>query len=718
MGTQTNIDAIDRFKKTVQGYGIEKTTLDKILESIRILYLTGGQMAPEIHDLEKNILNQLGIGWPHLTPQGTQIAKELIDNQINIRENAFYKIVNKYPPRVISLFIQAADKGLDIFSWRIPEQPQSPENKYYGSLNDLINHPKIQPLVITLITELKDEGLAIEYSAPAYRGAKWWAKFIYVPARVVEKINKHYSSMKISFDACIAFLNDKMILDKNIIDTLQELEIQGMSKKKLENYLRDSINVNDVTPFSESGPAYLILNREGYDKHVILPIISKIVEELLKQNNFQQISKKEIKEPSQPPKIISQPFEGKDIIIGTDKSPAQWGVIGKTDDSLLVKLDLNAPHIMFVCGKMGSGKGYSIGVVSEMLMAKSIGKISNVKKRATIIVFYNPEEDMKSEFWSIRYENDFKEEILKLQNGYNITPQQLLSKGDFRIFIDPFIYENGLESFKIDYSTEYIYPIYIEPSTLSGKEWAIVLSTGGKTDQLYVKRLFSIIEKHQFEPFDLNNIKDDIISDKSLTESQKKLADLRLENLRNYLVGENEKHFLDNLAIGGVNIVDFRKIIRTPDDIFSVMTLILSVLQTRKGLEDETFVFVLNEAHAYFKGNVSEDFVNSIEYLIRKKRHGGNWLMLDTHFPDELDDKVIKMADIKVIHFLDKTVSSNNLKRVFGDKAKEFSNLNIGQAFISADQSSLGKFKPIMVNIRPRLTKHGAATKTTIKDEL
>jgi hypothetical protein len=24
MGTQTNIDAIDRFKKTVQGYGIEK----------------------------------------------------------------------------------------------------------------------------------------------------------------------------------------------------------------------------------------------------------------------------------------------------------------------------------------------------------------------------------------------------------------------------------------------------------------------------------------------------------------------------------------------------------------------------------------------------------------------------------------------------------------------------------------------------------------------
>jgi hypothetical protein len=203
-----------------------------------------------------------------------------------------------------------------------------------------------------------------------------------------------------------------------------------------------------------------------------------------------------------------------------------------------------------------------------------------------------------------------------------------------------------------------------------------------------------------------------------LTKSQQKLARQRLDILKNYLAGGESQDFVSNLALGGVNVFDFRKTVRTPDDIFSVMTLIISVLQTKRGFEEEPFVFVINEAHDYFKGEVSKEFVESIDYLIRKKRHGNNWLLLDTHMPDDVDPNIIKLSDAKIVHFLDKTVSNPILLKAFEGSIDKFYELDIGEAIVSADQSSEGKFKPITINIRPRLTKHGAPTKTSVREAL
>jgi hypothetical protein len=88
--------------------------------------------------------------------------------------------------------------------------------------------------------------------------------------------------------------------------------------------------------------------------------------------------------------------------------------------------------------------------------------------------------------------------------------------------------------------------------------------------------------------------------------------------------------------------------------------------------------------------------------------------MLDTHFPDDVDQKIIKLADIKMVNFLDITVNNKILGDAFKGKSDQFSKLSIGQAMISADESSMGNFVPVIVDIRPRLTKHGAPTKTAI----
>ncbi len=395
------------------------------------------------------------------------------------------------------------------------------------------------------------------------------------------------------------------------------------------------------------------------------------------------------------------------IIIGGKEEPRQWGIIGTSGDRRVV-IDLNAPHIVFVTGTMGAGKGYTIGVMSEMLVTESIPQISQMAKRSTIIVLYSPRDDVPSEFWSIREPNDNQIEVNKLQR-YDAMPRKLLDESQFKVFIDPGAFSKYKDVFEKEYRTNNVMPLHMDPSTLIGEDWANALATGGSSDALYIKKIFKLL-RGQPPNFTLEDIIKGI-NDSDLNEGQKGFAKARLEILEEYLQKDD---FMNKLAIGGVNILDFRKSMYMPDDIFTIMTLIMSRLQNRKELEGEPFVFIMNEAHLYFKKGISGEFVSTIDNLIRRKRHGANWLLLDTHLPGDVDSKVIELSDIKVLHFSDKTVDSSALKKILEGTQDRLYELNIGEAIICANLSSEGLSKPLRVQIRPRITKHGGATKTAI----
>jgi len=397
-----------------------------------------------------------------------------------------------------------------------------------------------------------------------------------------------------------------------------------------------------------------------------------------------------------------------DIFLGCDRLPEQWGLVGKASGDL-VAVDLNEPHIVFVCGKQGSGKGYTIGVISEMLLSKSIQGISQVRKPATIIVFHKPRDDLRSEFWSIVDANRNPEEAAALRECYGVEPRRVIDRRGFRIFVDPFVYKNERRKFEKDYDTK-VYPIGINPTRLTAEDWPHVLSLGKKSGSMYVKKIFQIIKKTQYDrDFGLNTIRREVEAS-DLNPNQKGFAMMRLETLEDYLVAGD---FMNDLIIGGVNVFDLRKIMMEPDDIFSVMILVISSLINNENTAREQFVFVINEAHDYLRKGLSKDFTDYINYLIRKKRHAGTWLMLDTHFPEDVDPKIIKGSDIKIFHKSD-VISSNLLRQVVEGTPTPPHQLNTGEAIIRADKSNLGPDRVMVVNVRPRLTHHGAATKTAV----
>ena len=486
-----------------------------------------------------------------------------------------------------------------------------------------------------------------------------------------------------------SILSLKTPKENQTTEQMEEQFIQGLPENGPYIVYFDPDSLNDKTKTDE-----LVLNE---------PKITDTI-----KNDSESISAKTvILELETHIQLIQNEIEP-EIVIGVDTAPVQWGIIGKSGIDK-VAVDLNEPHIVFVCGKQGSGKGYTIGVLTEMLLSRTIPKISQVKKSATVIVFHKPREDTRSEFWSIIDPNLNVSEAQILKEEYDVTPQRVITEKKFRIFIDPFVYDNEREKFEEDYGTS-VYPIAIKPSRLTAEDWPYVLSIGRKGGSMYVKKIFQIIKKTQYDDdFGLDKIRKHIeVSD--LNPNQKSFANMRLETLQDYLQNGD---FMKNLLVGGVNVFDLRKIMMEPDDIFSVMMLVISSLLNDARTEREQFVFVINEAHDYLRKGLSKDFTDYINYLIRKKRHAGTWLMLDTHFPEDVDPKVIKGSDIKIFHKSD-VISSNLLKQIVEGTPILPHHLETGQSIIRADKSNLGPDQVITVQIRPRLTHHGGATKTAI----
>lgn len=386
------------------------------------------------------------------------------------------------------------------------------------------------------------------------------------------------------------------------------------------------------------------------------------------------------------------------IIIGVpEKVTSQWGVIGKSNDTT-VKIDLNEPHIVTICGGMGTGKGYTIGVLCEMLCSKSIPHISQVEKPATLLVLHRSELDICSEFNCITSPNDVAKEINGL-DAYDAKPRKIVFDEKFRVFVTPKADQQTIEKFREEYKTKNILPLYFCFSDLKSKDWSLVLSKGDLTEAPATnirldEKVFGIIDRLSGDESNVETLLRAVSSNKDLSTDERAFIERRLGILKNYFIEpDSSEELTRNLAIGGVNIFDFRgpAMLSERED-QSLMTLILSLLKNKKNtFNNEPFVFVINEAHSYFRKGISGDFAKIISDFARLKRHYGIWVLLDSQRPDDIDEKILSLSDIKM------------------------NQLRTGEAQIDTNESSQGQITALPVKVRPRLTKHGGPTKTAVE---
>ncbi|MFX1369278.1 MAG: ATP-binding protein [Promethearchaeota archaeon] len=405
------------------------------------------------------------------------------------------------------------------------------------------------------------------------------------------------------------------------------------------------------------------------------------------------------------------------------------GAVTESADDILesllgmpVHLDLISPHVLFVAGKRGSGKSYTLGILAEEL-ARAMER-REIEVAAVVIdtvdVFrqsVEPNSDQADllEKWGLEAEG-FPVSVYIPRRTYAGLPDEVKQRA--RLF-----------------------PLAISPRELTGADWAYVLEKGGQLstamdnligetleslrkgyvresgDKVPLKRDFSI--KDMIECIESNPAILDLYQNATRTAMIQRLK--RAERLGVFHPGGTSAQ---DLAVAGqITIIDVAPLGSEADTVLAILTNMLcrQVLTYRMAWTDEgtsareelppTWL-IIDEAHTLVPKSGSTPAKDAIVGYAKLGRRFGCSLVLCTQQPSAVADEAISQADIILSHSLsheaDIRALSQRAPAVMPSKFRDkvfISSLPRGVAMVF-DQSTENK-RGFMIQVRPRISQHG-----------
>ena len=439
-------------------------------------------------------------------------------------------------------------------------------------------------------------------------------------------------------------------------------------------------------------------------------------------------------------------FRGQtDALVLLGKCIEQTRVSNKYDAN--VWLDIRTPHVIYVCGKRGSGKSYDLGIISEGLMLESKSRVTTKDIAITTVVF-----DTQSQFWAL---SDAPRDTLA-EDLEQLDQLQQLNL--------PAIGLSGARLFKPagEYSDlPKVEDFVLDPVELDVDDWCGLFGLERYSPQGQCIR--TLLQKVRVDGYEIEEASGGqlrrvrvppapryAISDlihclrkdlEMIDQSQKQTRDAvlwKLESLQD-----------SNLfQAGGLNIREVLRpgqisifLLRNLDN--STKSLVVSVFAKKMfglmgdyhtkrkvsrrfgrelteeyhGLPDGVWVLI-DEAHLVCPADVHTAAKESLVEYVKRGRDAGLSLVLATQQPSAVDSRVISQIDLLIVHRLvvDGDISAA-LARVPANFPKEVSfgsakiserhalvrALDTGEAWIADAETS----RALLVAMRPRVSAHG-----------
>ncbi|TAL54502.1 MAG: DUF87 domain-containing protein, partial [Nanoarchaeota archaeon] len=201
-----------------------------------------------------------------------------------------------------------------------------------------------------------------------------------------------------------------------------------------------------------------------------------------------------------------------------------------------VFMDVGKSHVVFLCGKRGSGKSYTLGNMAEGMMTLPPEVMSNL----SIIIL-----DTMGIYWTMKYENRKDRKLLEQWSmepkGMNV--QIYTPEGFYQTFKD-----KGIPT---DHS------FAIRPADLKASEWAEVMEIK-LTDPLgvVIERVVNKLRKAK-QSFSIQDIILELRNDKKVDQQTRDAAENRFANVMEWGLFDENGQNLSELAIGGqISVVD------------------------------------------------------------------------------------------------------------------------------------------------------------------
>ncbi len=431
-----------------------------------------------------------------------------------------------------------------------------------------------------------------------------------------------------------------------------------------------------------------------------------------------------------------------DIIIGRDESDKKrFGEKGTiylgrqfvkmgpvTSISNKILMDVARSHVVFICGKRGSGKSYTMGVIAEGVADLP----PEVRDNISIILL-----DTMGVYWTMKYPN-LKDAVLLEEAG-------LKPKGLNVVIFTPTGYfkENREKGIPTDF------PFSIKPVDLDADDWLKCFAINENSDEgVLLERTIHKMKKER-KSFSLNDIVEEVQAD---TRSEQKIRDI----VENHFLGADTWGLFDekgtemtDLAKGGqVAVLDLSVYATMPGG-WGIKALALGLIakklfiermiarkfeeyqtvheathyfseEQKEKLEMPLVWLVVDEAHEFLPFEGSTAASSALITILREGRQPGISLILATQQPGKIHSDVMTQSDTVIAHRITAKIDVDALGALMQSYMREglVKQLDdmprMSGAAVIFDDSNERMFP---MRIRPRLTWHGGSAPFAMKEE-
>lgn len=374
-------------------------------------------------------------------------------------------------------------------------------------------------------------------------------------------------------------------------------------------------------------------------------------------------------------------------------------------------IDASKSHVIFIAGKRGSGKSYTLGVIAEELSLKT-------KDVIPIII------DPMGIYWTMTQENHAED-----PTEWGISPRglpvRLIVPGDpKKIYGEDVLQE-------MEYMGVEPRALSIPPSDIEPDEWLDLYGLG-LTDPMGIL-LYRVCSKlyEKWEEtgrdYNIEDIIKQVMADEYAHDRTKMALINRLEAAKRWgIFGKSPWRTLEIFKKGVINIVDvsmfdpYRYGLRQFIAMIIAKKLFLERSKARRREEvglptDVARVWLLmDEAHQFIPSGRSTSSKYTLIRWVKEGRQPGLSIVLSTQQPSALDSEVLSQCDTVIAHKISmkldlealNALSQDYMRMEFKDYVRKVK--QPGEAiFLDDEREELS-----LAKIRPRMTSHGGREKT------
>ncbi|RME54245.1 ATP-binding protein [Candidatus Woesearchaeota archaeon] len=403
--------------------------------------------------------------------------------------------------------------------------------------------------------------------------------------------------------------------------------------------------------------------------------------------------------------------------------------MGRTTSlSNYIYMDVAKGHVVYIVGKRGSGKSYTMGVIAEGM----IDLPEDVKKNLSVIMI-----DTMGIYWTMKYPNE-KDTDLLAQWG-------LEGKGlDIKIYTPYGFFDKYKEE---GIPTDY--PFSIKASVLNAQDWALTFEIPRSHPvSIVIEKIIGDLAEEGVEDYTLDDMIERIKKDDTFDDRDKNETINRLRGAKRWgLFSKDGMDFVDLAKGGQVSVLDVsvyntgeggwgvkslvtglvgqrifnhRMLVRKEEEL-NAINVGYSYFQTEEETKEEEKMpivwIVIDEAHEFLPKEGKTAATDALVTIMREGRQPGVCLMLATQQPGKIHTDVMSQSDIVIAHRLTAkpdvdalaTMSQSYLTKSLPRMLDELPRVK-GAALILDDNSE--RFFP--VRMRPRFTWHGGEAPSAV----